>query len=307
MDLSALLMDHPLYGFPELHVEDIASICRADLIRLVAAGAHCFAVRDGGGAVQGVACIFSMEWDTQHFSMPMYRVQIVTDRDISSSAVAAMLRAILEASCLRCGGHVSAEVNVDNYTVLNVLLEAGFEILDFRRTYVTNRMRADVDFVRMRSRVRPYQVSDYEAVMSIVRNTDFPSRFGRDSALDQGLVKTMYTSWFDGLLSGTGKTSSVMVYERAGEIIACGGIGEKDFSYAGVARKMRTNSLYTSKKGAVGAYAPVLYQLIIEALQTHDMVETTASLNNRTVCRIIEGFRSYKSASSSCSLRLLVR
>ena len=102
------------------------------------------------------------------------------------------------------------------------------------------------------------------------------------------------------------RQSNAIVYERQGRLLSCGAIGETDFGYAGLPHRLRTGSLYAGSTDSVGAYTPVLYQLIMEALESHGLVDTTVSMNNVTVCRIIEGFRSYKSAAAAYSLRHLV-
>ena len=140
--------------------------------------------------------------------------------------------------------------------------------------------------------------------MRLVRETDFPSRFSRDPHLQPKKVKALYEKWFHNLLADP--NANAIVYERQGAILACGAIGQVNYAYAGLAQCLRTGSLYAGNAKAVGAYTPVLFRLIMDALDSHGLVDTTVSMNNVAACKILEGFRSYKSAAAAYSLRLYV-
>ncbi|MCC1498059.1 hypothetical protein [Alcanivorax sp. 1008] len=306
LDVSGLVSFSRLRRYPGFPVESLVAILRADLISWLADGGRCLVKVDDAGKPLVLACLHRLRWDTDHFAMPMLRLQIFCSAGANIEDVGELVRDLLSKNFTRSGEHISAEVDIDDYASLNALLGAGFQIFDLRRTYCTNRMRHDIDFVRMRSRVRPYCEGDRNAVMKLVSQVHFPSRFSRDPSIPAGLVAQMYEKWFATLLQDHGAAANAVVYERKGEVVACGAIGERSYRYAGVDRKIRTGSLYAGRADAVGAYTPVLYQLIVDALESHGLVDTTASMNNTTVCRVLEGFRSYKSAAASYSLSRLV-
>ena len=302
LDVSGLVAFSRLRRYPGFPVESLVAILRADLIAWLADGGRCLVKVDGYGKPLVLACLHQLRWDADHFAMPMSRLQIFCSAGVDIADVRALVRDLLSNGFVQSGEHISAEVDIDDYISLNALLGVGFQIFDLRRTYCTNRMRQDIDFVRMRARVRPYREADHHAVMSLVEQVRFPSRFSRDPSISPDLAACMYEKWFSKLLAAHGSSANAVVYERHGEVIACGAIGEKDYRYAGVDLRLRTGSLYAGRPDAVGAYTPVLYQLIVDALESHGLVDTTASMNNVTVCRVLEGFRSYKSAAASYSL-----
>lgn len=306
-DLSRIVVFSRLRRFPGFSTEALTAILKADLTNwLNTEGGRGAVLLDDRGRVSALACLVPMAWDSLHFSMPMARLYLALASETDMQQCRELVQRMLHDVEACRGTHVSAEVDIDDYVSLNTLTSLGFQVLDLRRTYCTNRMRDDIDFIRMSSRTRHYQPEDYQAVMALVAQTVFPSRFSRDPAIDRNLANAMYGKWFESLLAAHGQAANAVVYERAGEVIACGAIGEKDYSYAGVQMAIRTGSLYAGRSDSVGAYVPVLYRLIIEALASHGLVETTVSLNNVTVCRVLEGFRSYKSAAASYSLRLSV-
>lgn len=305
LDFEPLACFSKYRRFPGFAVSETAAIARAETLAAAAdAGSVCASAPENNAAA--IACLYPLTWDTGHFGMPMYRLDVLSSADAGIDDCSETIACAIRDAALATGSHISAEVDIDDYSSLNGLLRNGFEILDLKRTYCTNRMRNDIDFVRMRSRVRHYHPDDFDAVMDLVRATRFPSRFSRDQYISPEQASLMYQKWFAALLSEFGKTSNAVVYERHGEVVGCGALGEKDFAYAGLERKFRTGSLYAGRPDAVGAYTPVLYQLIIEALESHGLVDTTVSLNNVTVCRVLEGFRSYKSAAASYSLRKMI-
>lgn len=303
LDMSTLVTFSRLRRYPGFSVENLVAILRADLAGWLADdGGYCLVMVDDADKPVALACLHLLRWDAEHFAMPMFRLQLFSSANAGARQVEALVRRVLDGFGCQQGDHVSVEIDIDDYSGLNALLEIGFRIFDLRRTYCTNRMRQDIDFVRMRTRVRPYRDADHHAVMALVGQVRFPSRFSRDPSISPDLAAGMYEKWFGRLLAAHGSSANAVVYERQGEVVACGAIGEKDYQYAGVDLRLRTGSLYAGRPDAVGAYTPVLYQLIVDALESHGLVDTTASMNNVTVCRVLEGFRSYKSAAASYSL-----
>lgn len=305
LDLSGVIEFSRLRRYPGFSSSEITAILHADLLTWLSNQGKCRAIVNDDARVTALTCIHPIEWDSAHFSIPMLRLQMQCSTITTIEQCRQLAIATLSDAMIKPGDHISTEVDIDDYNTLNGLLSLGFQILDLRRTYCTNRMRQDIDFLRMRSRVRHYEPSDYEAVISLARKTSFPSRFTRDPHIAPEKTSAMYEKWFHNLLNSP--SSNAVVYERNGKVVACGAIGEIDFGYAGLVKKIRTGSLYAGGRDAVGAYPPVLYQLIIEALESHGLVDTTVSMNNVTVCRVLEGFRSYKSAAASYSLRLIAK
>lgn len=301
LDLYSLTDFSRLRRYPGFSAQDLEKILWADFQDWLNKGGK-YQTLEKNGSTTALACLHPLEWDSAHFSMPMSRLQLLGSSHTSIEQYKALTQELLDSQDKSDGQHISVEVDIDNYNALNALTALGFEVLDLRRTYCTNRMRHDIDFVRMINRTRYYHPNDYSQVMRLVRETDFPSRFSRDPHLQPKKVKSLYEKWFHNLLADP--NANAIVYERQGAILACGAIGQVNYAYAGLAQCLRTGSLYAGSAKAVGAYTPVLFRLIMDALDSHGLVDTTVSMNNVTVCKILEGFRSYKSAAAAYSLRL---
>lgn len=250
------------------------------------------------GRISMLASISELPWESAHFSLPMAQLNLLNDGCRGTHAVADIVKAVLEGYS-RWGDarHISAEVDVDDYVSLNALTKCGFEVLDFKRTYFTNRLAANAGFERLGRNIRAYSPDDLAAVSKLVDQVDFETRFTRDNLLDARRAKAVYRVWFDTLLQQAGQGSNALVYERYGEVVACGAIGEVDLHPQGVPVKLRGGSLYAATGAGVGAYGPILYRLTREAIATHGLVETTVSLNSSAATRVVEGVRPNKSVT----------
>lgn len=301
LDLSSLTAFSRLRRYPGFSSEDLEKILWADFQDWIEKGGE-YQTLEENGSITALACLHPLEWDSDHFSIPMFRLQLLGGVHTTTEQYRALTQELLSRPNKSGGKHISMEVDIDNYNALNAVTALGFEVLDLRRTYCTNRIRNDIDFLRMTHCTRLYQKKDYEAVMHLVKNRDFPSRFSRDQYLSSIKVRSMYQQWFHKLL--TSPNTIAIVYEKNEEVIACGAVDEVNFKYAGLPHRLGSSSLYAGNKLSAGAYPPVIFRLIEESLHSYGLGEATVSMNNVTVCKILEGFRSYKSAAAAYSLRL---
>lgn len=283
---------------PGFSRDDIALVNAAVIQKSIADGVSGFFI-GSGTVVRALAVINPTPWESDFFGLPMgrlhcYAADSVSDDELTQ-LVGETLRQAVNGDWIR---HVSSDVDIDDYRVLNALLRNGFDVLDLKRTYFTNRLSAGSDYERFLGSVRAYCADDSVAVDAIVAAARFDTRFTRDCYLDAHKSALMYRDWFDRLISDAGRSSQVVVFERQGRVVGCGGIGEMDFSSYGLARKMRTGSLYACSSDGVGGYGPVLYCLTRDALRSHGLVETTVSLNNAAAVRVVEGVRPNRSVTS---------
>lgn len=259
--------------------------------------------RDGQ---KGVVGIRPLPWDSAHFGMPMASLAALANPEADSHRLAVLLRNTVRSHFRKTGcRHYSIEVDVDDYTVLNACTQAGFEVMDFKRTYFTNRLNRESSYTKLNAGVRAYRAEDREAVLNLADQVLFDTRYTRDRYLDGSHSQVLYRKWFEKLIDDYPHAANVLVCERGGEVVACGAIGEKDLSALGINRKIRSGSIYASTKSGQGAYGPVLYRLTSEALETHGLVETTVSLNSTVATRVVEGVRPNKSLTHCC-LRLFL-
>lgn len=259
-----------------------------------------------GADVLALCSILENSWEAEFFGIPMARLHCFSSSLVSDEELSLLVgRSVSNA--FEKGGirHISVDVDIDDYKVLNCLSRNGFEILDLKRTYFTNRLADNPDFSRSIDRVRSYSDSDSGEVGRIISSARFETRFTRDRFLRRECSEELYRKWFSNLVAAAGESSDVVVFERMGRIVGCGGIGEMSFSKYGINRKMRTGSLYACSPEGVGGYAPVLYRLTRDAISTHGLVETTVSLNNAAAVRVVEGVRPNRS-TTSYAMRLFI-
>lgn len=256
-----------------------------------------FFAKDNEDIVYAIAVIEYLQWDSTHFNMNMARLHCFFDTDVDVSIIKTLIRKTLDLAVNKSIQHISIDVDIDNYLLINLLVAYGFEVLDVRRTYFTHILAENKSYQKMLHKVRDYHIDDYSAVEYILESTTFESRFTRDSYLNQEKVQLLYKEWFYKLISEAGTTAQVVVFESKNNIVACGAIGENDFLKYGIDGKIRSGSVYACLPEGVGAYPPVLYKLTQDALITHGLVETTISLNNNAAIRVVEGVRPNKSVT----------
>ncbi|MEY1661991.1 hypothetical protein [Isoalcanivorax beigongshangi] len=278
--------------------ESCALVIAEQLQQWLHSSAAVWGLRDHLGHLQALCALVPLAWDSAHFGQPMARLQLLRSTGVAETDCARLVDCALATE----SGHLSAEVDVADYLSFNLLARRGFELLDTRRTYCAYAPRKP-QLGRRRQGIRPYRTADRAAVLEIVADTRFPSRFYRDDGLAPARVAAMYHQWFARLLDDHGRSSDAVVYEREGQVLACGAIGERDFSAAGVPLRARTGSLYAGLPSATGAYLPVLEMLISRALETYDFAETTVALQNTAACRALESFTAVYATATSYSLR----
>ena len=249
------------------------------------------------GRVSALASISPAAWDSAHFGRSMFRIELLHDSETAVRELAQLVDSALEQVSAASQLHVSAEVDIDDYVALNALIGCGFEILDFKRTFASNHVARHAVYQRLADSIRPYHADDHEQVMALLDHVHFDTRFTRDPVLDMERSRQVYRLWFDSLLAEFPASSNALVCERGKRLVACGVIGEMDLFELGVARKLRTSSLYASGREGIGAYGAILYRLASEAVATHGLVETTISLNSPVATKVVEGIRPNKSVT----------
>lgn len=266
--------------------------------------AKCGVVCIDDGRISLILAVMDLPWESDFFGIRMGRLCLLKTPAFSLERLAGLVPTILQAAMQEHGfGHVSMDVDIDDYSTLNCLIRHDFEILDLKRTYFTNVLDEGSNYKRGLACVRPYTPDDFAAVDAMLRDVSFETRFTRDGCLDKRLADQMYREWFYRILQESGKTANVVVYERRGGVVACGGIGELDLSRYGLAMRLRTGSIYACSRAGIGAYGPVLHRLTSDALRTHGLVETTVSLNNSAAIRVVEGVRPNRSVTTYCLRR----
>lgn len=305
LDWSALLFHSRFRRHPGFSEDEISAISRRQCEDLVTGDAlgYCLLTQD---AVMAFCAIVPNQWESDFFGMPMARVHCFTSSGVADADLDGLLaRSLAEAFAAQGIRHFSVDIDVDDYRLVNVFIRAGFEMMDLKRTYFANKLDSNPAYEKLLPAVTDYRPQDLEEVSALVRAVSFTTRFTRDPHVAKEKADQLYRQWFHQLLDDAGKGSQVVVFRKRGAIVGCGGIGEMDFSRYGIARRLRTGSLYACTQAGVGGYAPVLFRLTRDALATHGLVETTVSLNNAAAVRVVEGVRPNRSVTVYCMRRFL--
>jgi hypothetical protein len=304
-DWSALLFHSRFRRHPGFSEADIFTISRRHCEDLVTEDALGFCLLEQD-AVMAFCAIVPNRWESDFFCMPMARVQCFTAAAVPDTALDELLaRSLSEAFAAQGIRHFSIDIDVDDYTLVNVFIRAGFEMMDLKRTYFANKLDSNPAYEKLLPAVTNYRPEDLDEVSALVKEVSFTTRFTRDPHVSKEKADQLYRQWFHQLLDDAGKGSQVVVFRKLGAIVGCGGIGEMDFSRYGIARCLRTGSLYACTPSGVGGYAPVLFRLTRDALASHGLVETTVSLNNAAAVRVVEGVRPNRSVTVYCMRRFL--
>lgn len=301
-DFSSLQIFSRFRRHPGFSAADQLTIFRHELTEALDQGGACRALFLDGRIV-AVLSVRQLNWDSEHFGLPMARMQIAAADAVPVDAIAELV-GNAAVQFRQHARHYSLEVDIDDYSCLNGALTAGFQVMDLKRTYCAQRLREDIDFIRLSSRVRPFREEDRDAVRALVAQVDFVSRFSRDNTLDGERSRALYQRWFESLLKEGESSVIALVFQRAGKVAACGVIEETDLSRYGVSRRLFSGGLYASGSSGAGGYIPVMHALTTEAARRHGIVDTTVSLNNTAPCRVLESFRSYSGTVTRYALRL---
>jgi hypothetical protein len=251
--------------------------------------------------IMAIIAVVDLPWETDFFGTRMGRLHVFCSPGMEADTLLLLTSRVIKSACEDHGFcHLSVDIDIDDYGVLNCLIKNGFEVMDLKRTYFTNILESGSVVKKGMSFVRSYKPDDLSSVEAILNETCFETRFTRDKFLEKDRANKMYREWFHRIIDEAGKSSNVVVFERHGRVVACGGIGEFDFGKYGLNKKLRTGSIYACSSLGVGAYGPVLYRLTEDALLTHGLVETTVSLNNYAAIRVVEGVRPNRSVTTYC-------
>lgn len=303
-DFSGLQLFSRFRRHPGFSVADQLTIFRHELLEALDQHGFCEALFLEDRIIAVVA-VRLLSWDSDHFGLPMARMHIAAAETATADAISELVNSAAAQFRRRSAAqHYSLEVDIDDYSCLNGALGAGFQVMDLKRTYCARRLREDIDFIRLSSRVRPFREEDRDAVRALVAQVDFVSRFSRDCTLDGDRARTLYQRWFERLLREGDSAVIALVFQRAGKVAACGVIEETDLFRYGVSKRFFSGGLYASASSGAGGYIPVMHALTTEAARRHGIVDTTVSLNNTAPCRVLESFRSYSGTVTRYALRL---
>lgn len=302
LDLGKLAIRNRFRGHPQLDRIDHQRLLRHDLSDAATSGGRVASIQVGG-EISAVCAIKPLTWDTTHFGIPMAKLILAAAPDCDPRRLQYLVDEIASSvSTHISGAHISCEIDIDDYLCTNVLIARGARIFDIKREYrcISIEKVAPPKFL---SRVRAYRPEDKEAVMKLLEEASFETRFSRDPMLDPRKTEEMYRIWLERLLAGDTKERIALVMERNGRVQACGTIERYDLGFAEVQLQLMSGGIYISSPSGTGGYYPILYSLIAEAEKRGMTSQTCVSLNNHSAAKVLDRMN-VGTASIRYSMRL---
>ncbi|MDI1302912.1 MAG: hypothetical protein PSX71_13485 [bacterium] len=240
--------------------------------------------------VLGFCLCSPLDWDSAYFNISAAKITCFMLSQCSVEKVEFLISKTLDESVIRHKfTHISCEISMNDYSLLNGFSACGFQIMDVKKTFVAHKdiklgVNKNYGFP-----VRDYQSNDAVRLYGLYLDQRFESRYTRDPFFDVKKVGDMYKSWISNIIdAGPGK-SLVKVVERGEKIIAAGGIIEIDFSAAGVNKAFMGNGVFACSREATGSYMGVLRSLIEDGWRRgYVLMETKVSMNNTAANRVLE-------------------
>jgi ribosomal protein S18 acetylase RimI-like enzyme len=146
--------------------------------------------------VQAVATFEQLGWDSEHFGIPMARLELVVGPAMTLAALQALVRASLGAIAGERVAHVAARVPVGLAAPQQALASCGFHPVGVK---VMLRRRRAVESTRVGATVPDAQVTPAEmaGVRALAASAMTDSRFHSDGRFDPGRVAAVYVSWVE--------------------------------------------------------------------------------------------------------------
>jgi hypothetical protein len=167
-------------------------------LRATAAHPDGFVVATGHGRTRVAVAGRALAWDTQHFGLPMGRLEYVLAHEAASEEdVAVAVDAALAAARARGLRHLAARVDVADLGTLGTLQARGFRLLDALVTYINRPVKDPARDVREVGAIRHARPEDAAAIVDIARDAyqGYRGRFHLDPHVPPERADALYVAW----------------------------------------------------------------------------------------------------------------
>lgn len=246
--------------------------------------AHCISMKQGSEAY-GVCT--PLVWESAHFGLPLgvmdYAMAGGADLAAASKMVAVLLQKARESGLC----HLSAIVDAEDFDTFNLLMHAGFSMIDSRHVYYMRRPRS-IRSGKTVCEVRNYVEGDEALLMPIMKEAGFVSRYTRDPVFDAGKVSAMYELWMRNLLGKPATDRVALMALRNGRLVAGGGVQRLDFSAYGISGELWGNSIVATGPAGVGSAGSLVEACLRQGFERGMPMEFVVSYGNRGMSRVLE-------------------
>jgi GNAT superfamily N-acetyltransferase len=220
-----------------------------------------------------------LTWDSEQFGFAAARLEI----GCSDKAV---LRRILEQCRANGIRHLVTRVNAAAVSTIQMLEQAGFELLDGIQTFVLRLEDAQVGKFGRAVAVRQFQPGDRMQVLHIARTSYVFDRFHADSSLGPGVADRVNETWVDNCCNGN-MADAVFVSEEAGAILGFATCSIDREASVGVIGMVAVKDV-SRRRGIAAAITSEL--LCWARTQGVDQIEVGTQLANIPAARLYESF-----------------
>jgi len=221
------------------------------------------------------------DWESQHFGIRMGRIHCDHNHISSETEAKSILQSAVQSARSQGVQHLTLTLNNDPGIFTDALSDLGFTFVDTKMSYLARPSATPrrAGFLK----VRDYREKDRETVIRMISSAYIASRFSNDTTFPKTKIDEMYIKWLDKLYQEKHNNGILIVGERNGEIVGCGGLSPKD----GEPGTLGNSMLVCSKEGTGVGYSITAHG-INQGLRTFPLIEFSTSASNRKMIRVLE-------------------
>ena len=170
-----------------------------------------------GTEILGLANVQHLGWDSQHFGVPMVRLELMAGAKLEISFALELIRAAIRICSDRGIVHVSCRIHLGAPKALEALASCGFCPVGVKLTL--RAMPGDIKSMDPIPdvRLRDFEPRDAARVRELAGSAVTDSRFHRDGRFAPRLVGALYEDWVERTIGR--ESSHIMVAQRGNEVV----------------------------------------------------------------------------------------
>jgi len=247
--------------FREIPEQMLAELFLQEISEIKPSSEPCLFMAKAGGRPAGFLCLHRLEWDSDHFGIPMGKVKRLlgeidpaSDLEVKKSLIQAALEQMKKMGIR----HLAARVSADDARAVAAMENAGFYLADTIVEYYFDFRKTRIPEMTHQCQMRLFQPADLEMVNNGVRGIfdAYLDRFHRDPHLDKRKSDQLYEKWMINSCRGLsddcliavvdGKLAGLSTLETYGEINRHLPMSFGEIILSGVVEAFRGKKIYTS-------------------------------------------------------------
>ncbi len=149
------------------------------------------------GKAHALTTLEQLAWDTEHFGVPIVRLEFVRDPGVELPVLQELIRVCLRRCAEENVAHVSARVPVSLANLQKALAGCGFEPVGVKLMLRTDGKKPALPPRGSEARYCTAAPEDFTRVYALAATAITDSRFHRDGRFDPERVAAMYVNWVE--------------------------------------------------------------------------------------------------------------